>query len=613
MYVRLNQGGLNLGHCDWQLRQNLIDVDLLTSHSLQDDLKTTPTLYHSLATSPNLSCDQQSDAEDVMATYRPISTTQFRVVHILLGQFADPLHCILETQPSEVKTSYEALSYEWGAGSIARRFINITHHASPFRAREVTDASQPNSILSGNLNGVGPADRSIIMRYKSTLIGIVTLMLAFPTWHWAFAAGDSPAWLEPFIVQAFISLVCSYSMTATFIGAIQMIFEIARTKPWFLVLDRHTLMRTSIFQLSTSSAFNTIAVTPNLDLALRHLRLTSQRRTLWIDALCINQEDEDEKMAQIQRMGLIYANASAVVIWLGDCHGIGSSPPCSELLSQEGPRGCRHEREIAEAFNFISLFEAWTSLIHWILGHHRLGEDIQLAHYESFQAASQGLLSIVQRGWWRRLWVIQEVVLGTGRVYIQCGHHMCEFERFQRVRHFIWRSDVGMDFLEEFASSRRFVSIVEQFQTFSLDPPTHPDFRILYVILASGVKAFIVSRFGKSDEHRRLQYLGQLYPQRLLRVLLKTAGYFECRDNKDRLVAVLGIVAGIEEGPSMIAKLIEYISWPSKQIYLMKLFCFITGCSFPRSMPRGICSIAIEFLSIAWSKFYDGRVGTGNR
>ena len=39
---------------------------------------------------------------------------------------------------------------------------------------------------------------------------------------------------------------------------------------------------------------------------------------LWIDAICINQGDEDEKAQQIQFMPMIYGQASQVIVWLGE-------------------------------------------------------------------------------------------------------------------------------------------------------------------------------------------------------------------------------------------------------------------------------------------------------
>lgn len=58
-------------------------------------------------------------------------------------------------------------------------------------------------------------------------------------------------------------------------------------------------------------------VTDNLALALRSLRRPSSWRTLWVDALCINQDDPQERCQQVDMMGHIYREASGVVIFLG--------------------------------------------------------------------------------------------------------------------------------------------------------------------------------------------------------------------------------------------------------------------------------------------------------
>ena len=62
----------------------------------------------------------------------------------------------------------------------------------------------------------------------------------------------------------------------------------------------------------------TLPVAYNLYSALQHLRDTDTRRYLWIDAICINQNDTDERSMQIQYMLDIYQEAARVVIWLGE-------------------------------------------------------------------------------------------------------------------------------------------------------------------------------------------------------------------------------------------------------------------------------------------------------
>ncbi|KAI1114124.1 heterokaryon incompatibility protein-domain-containing protein [Nemania sp. NC0429] len=59
-------------------------------------------------------------------------------------------------------------------------------------------------------------------------------------------------------------------------------------------------------------------VTKNLESALRHLRQSQGDRVLWIDAICINQENLAERAYQVNLMRRIYQIACKVLIWLGD-------------------------------------------------------------------------------------------------------------------------------------------------------------------------------------------------------------------------------------------------------------------------------------------------------
>ena len=58
-------------------------------------------------------------------------------------------------------------------------------------------------------------------------------------------------------------------------------------------------------------------VTRNLHSALEQLRSRGIREDIWIDALCINQQDDTEKSSQVAMMGEIYAKADEMLIWLG--------------------------------------------------------------------------------------------------------------------------------------------------------------------------------------------------------------------------------------------------------------------------------------------------------
>ncbi|GME46451.1 heterokaryon incompatibility protein [Neofusicoccum parvum] len=60
-----------------------------------------------------------------------------------------------------------------------------------------------------------------------------------------------------------------------------------------------------------------VAVTRNLECALRHLRHPDTPRHLWVDALCINQHDIDERDDQVLHMGDIYRYCTTDLLWLG--------------------------------------------------------------------------------------------------------------------------------------------------------------------------------------------------------------------------------------------------------------------------------------------------------
>ncbi|OCK95111.1 HET-domain-containing protein, partial [Cenococcum geophilum 1.58] len=59
------------------------------------------------------------------------------------------------------------------------------------------------------------------------------------------------------------------------------------------------------------------SVARNLGRALHSLRSTTEPRTLWIDAICIDQNDLGERGSQVMIMRNIFSRAHRVVVWLG--------------------------------------------------------------------------------------------------------------------------------------------------------------------------------------------------------------------------------------------------------------------------------------------------------
>ncbi|KAI0850028.1 HET-domain-containing protein [Daldinia vernicosa] len=121
-------------------------------------------------------------------------------------------------------------------------------------------------------------------------------------------------------------------------------------------------------------------VTRNLYSALHHLRYSDRVRTLWVDALCINQEDIDERNHQVRLMGCIYSAAKCVVAWLG--------PSCDKDL---------------EIIRFIETVGG-NQNVHWT------------------ELATRGidplpLFMFLRNRWWDRIWTAQEAVLARNLTY----------------------------------------------------------------------------------------------------------------------------------------------------------------------------------------------------
>lgn len=66
---------------------------------------------------------------------------------------------------------------------------------------------------------------------------------------------------------------------------------------------------------------STLSLSPTLETALHYLRLKTEERVMWIDAICINQQDTPERSAQVSFMSEIYAHARRVVVWIGPMQG----------------------------------------------------------------------------------------------------------------------------------------------------------------------------------------------------------------------------------------------------------------------------------------------------
>ncbi|GAB1314779.1 hypothetical protein MFIFM68171_04989 [Madurella fahalii] len=80
--------------------------------------------------------------------------------------------------------------------------------------------------------------------------------------------------------------------------------------------------------------WDTVQVTNNCVAALRRVRREHASRFVWVDAVCIDQDNTAERSAQVQLMRTIYARATTVLVYLGEDDGFGDSHLALERLTR---------------------------------------------------------------------------------------------------------------------------------------------------------------------------------------------------------------------------------------------------------------------------------------
>lgn len=161
----------------------------------------------------------------------------------------------------------------------------------------------------------------------------------------------------------------------------------------------------------------------SLSLALRHLRLADEVRTLWIiDFLSINQGDLPECGFEVGRMSDIYKRADRVVVWLGP-----SSESSKEALSTlEAYAG---QFELTRTNGSLPYPDSPYSTFPWPnCAHDRTGEEIG-----NNRQLWEPIFDLLNRPWFDRLWVMQEIQLASKRSIVQCGLDSIGWPLFQRA------------------------------------------------------------------------------------------------------------------------------------------------------------------------------------
>ncbi|KAJ4221509.1 hypothetical protein NW759_006758 [Fusarium solani] len=207
-------------------------------------------------------------------------------------------------------------------------------------------------------------------------------------------------------------------------------------------------------------------VGPNLYSALKNLREANQPRCMWIDAICINQTDNNEKNVQVPLMREIYETCQRAVIWLGP----------SNFLTRRAFRVLKVLLEYSHAW---PLGFTRVSVDCWRHAEHNLGQttgrtaasDRRLNENWFWDRIYDALAFeyLWNRQWFSRVWILQEATVSPDAI-VKCGEdeiswsHLTDYWSWNSkadiipthaeapfVNRVSWKRDLAMDLFIAFA------------------------------------------------------------------------------------------------------------------------------------------------------------------
>jgi hypothetical protein len=335
------------------------------------------------------------------------------------------------------------------AGRIAQVDISkfIKKYHPPLRAkrlRGLANTALQKKVKQDSLNYMIPQNRHIYQRLNTDQFRILVLL----------PASSQDDTIRCHLVKAEFAKTSSYEALSYVWG----------TEPPFHEIEVNDLK---------------FSIRPNLFYVLRRLRSSIKPLALWVDSICINQEDDKEKNEQITKMAQIYQNACSVCIWLGE------EDPLATI-----------------AIDFIPKLLDTTFFL-----------NPEWRNDYGFHA----LAKLLDRAWFCRGWVLQEAAFAQNSILL-CG------SREVHLDDFIDAVNLSKARLSELEGVHR-PSLVSQY---SID-------LLINLRDSPGVRLLDAIRevFLKSDGGKVLRYKASL------ETLVELGAFWETTDPKDAIYALL--------------------------------------------------------------------------
>lgn len=206
--------------------------------------------------------------------------------------------------------------------------------------------------------------------------------------------------------------------------------------------------------------------------------ISSPSLGLWVDSICINQESIEEKNVQVKQMRLTFQQARRVLVWLGDASA-------DNTLMQHYQGHEQHDTE--ERLDWDEFLTA------------SISADLSNS---SSHALRDALHKVLHNGYWRRLWIIQELALA------------------QSIAIILGTSTIGVDDLASMALYRLrqlFDGLDEDLYVFR---PEHSDIMVIEGLI----------ELHRSKDTQSLSHLTLKFHEHL------------CKDPRDKIYGLLGLM-----------------------------------------------------------------------
>ncbi|KAM0263917.1 hypothetical protein ACHAQJ_000952 [Trichoderma viride] len=180
---------------------------------------------------------------------------------------------------------------------------------------------------------------------------------------------------------------------------------------------------------SSNDSAGDIRITKNLHSALCSLRRPTEILVLWVDAVCIDQQNITERNNQVANFPKTYAGADSVLVWLGPDDSLSHGRLCfgfftdlaALILGDPMSESNKDDRSWRKRFKINQAVSAFL---------------------DGNASQPRPITSLLQRSWFRRRWIIQEVVLAKD-VWVHYGATSIHWNTFELALVELFENDKG--------------------------------------------------------------------------------------------------------------------------------------------------------------------------